>query len=74
MTETQHVSFSNWGSVVEATLYPVAEEGRVVRVRISTKRVKNPYRKCLKWLAANHPQATHSYTVETGACAPCEYN
>jgi len=73
VTEIQHIVFSDWGGVVEAMLLPKGEEARVVRVRISTKRVKNPLRKCLKWLAANHPQASYSYHVETGACAPVEY-
>jgi hypothetical protein len=73
VTEIQHIVFSDWGGVVEAMLLPKGEEARVVRVRISTKRVKNPLRKCLKWLAANHPHASYSYHVETGACAPVEY-
>lgn len=73
MTEIQHVSFSDWGGVVEAMLLPKDEEARVKWVRIPTKRVKYPHRKCLKWLAANHPNATHSYHIETGACGPVEY-
>lgn len=73
MTEIQHIVFSDWGGVVEAMLLPKGEEARIVRVRIPTKRVKYPLRKCLRWLAVNHPTATHSYTVETGACAPVEY-
>jgi hypothetical protein len=73
VNEIQHIVFSDWGGVVEAMLLPKGEEARIVRVRISTKRVKNPLRKCLKWLAANHPHASDSYHVETGACAPVEY-
>lgn len=73
MDKIQHVSFSDWGKVVEATLIPKDEEANVRYVRIPTKRVKYPHRKALRWLKANHPQATHSYNVERGASMPCEY-
>jgi hypothetical protein len=74
MTEIQHVSFSDWGGVVEARLIPKDEEATCKYVRIPTKRVKHPHRKALRWLASNHPKASHSYVVERGACCPCEYN
>jgi len=73
VTEIQHIVFSDWGGVVEAMLLPKEEEARIKWVRIPTKRVKNPLRKCLKWLAAKHPHASYSYHVETGACSPVEY-
>jgi hypothetical protein len=74
VSKTTHVSFSDWGKVVEAAIYPKDEDSNVVRVRIPTARVKYPYRKALRWLAAHHPQASHSYNVERGACAPVEYD
>jgi hypothetical protein len=69
-----HVVFSSYGDFVDVTLFPADHELPVKMTRISTKRVKNAYRKCLKWLVANYPSASHSFCVESYASSPCDWN